>query len=383
MVASNRLRVGVRVSDRRLGGASIESPSREPVVLDLLTGAPSFESARVGRRIGRQPFAPGLALVGDSGGSRSFREVERRYVKTGATPRRSRRGYAPYTPLRDRKLQYSRRRTVSQANRVKYQSGAPGPLPADTDDSTPAGGKPAGEYVVRTRSSSSQYPSPSLETGGNARANEGATAYQSPPRSRLSTPPKRFGGVRSMARPVSGPPFRRTRTHSFGRSPLLRSGDRACVEPQAGEFPMDWRRHAPTAPTWCSRTRYSRQGGSAFRVASDRPTPYGGILALQRGEDVNRTDPGYRCRSYRRYELHNDIPNRIRRPSVPDPAKNASLPAPTGSLSSPRCRSSGRRTPRPASDTPRRRSSPRRRARRSRRTPDRSRRRRGSPGRRT
>jgi hypothetical protein len=113
--------------------------------------------------------------------------------ETGAKPRLSGRGYAPYTPPRNRKLQYCRRRTVYQANRVKCQPEAPGPLPAGTDDSTPAGGKPAGEYVVQTRSSSSQYPSPSLETGGNARANEGVTAYQSLPRSRLPTLPTRVG----------------------------------------------------------------------------------------------------------------------------------------------------------------------------------------------
>ncbi|WP_435156989.1 hypothetical protein [Haladaptatus sp. DFWS20] len=39
--------------------------------------------------------------------------------------------------------------------------------------------------MVRTRSPSSHYPYPSLETVGNDRANEGATAHQNMPRSRL------------------------------------------------------------------------------------------------------------------------------------------------------------------------------------------------------
>ena len=43
------------------------------------------------------------------------------------------------------------------------------------------------------------------------------------------------GRVRSMARPVSLPAKSPERTYSFGRSPLLQSGDRAGVEPQAGE----------------------------------------------------------------------------------------------------------------------------------------------------
>ena len=79
------------------------------------------------------------------------------------------------------------------------------------------------------------------------------------------------GRVRSMARPVSPASKGRGRTHPFGRSPLLLSGDRAGVEPQAGESPTDWRRHAPTAPTWRSRTRYSHTGGSYRRGQTDRP----------------------------------------------------------------------------------------------------------------
>ena len=61
------------------------------------------------------------------------------------------------------------------------------------------------------------------------------TGNQSQPRSCVSTPPTWVGGVRSMARPVSAPSKGRDRTHPFGRSPQYRSGDRAGVEPQAGE----------------------------------------------------------------------------------------------------------------------------------------------------
>jgi len=111
------------------------------------------------------------------------------------------------------------------------------------------------------------------------------TGNQRLPRSRLSTPPTlRVGGVRSMARPVSVASKGRDRTHSFGRSPLLRSGDRAGVEPQAGESATDWRRHAPTAPTWCSRTRYSRRGGSYRRGSVGAPdAPRGNPRASARG----------------------------------------------------------------------------------------------------
>jgi hypothetical protein len=69
------------------------------------------------------------------------------------------------------------------------------------DGSTPTTGNPGGEYVVEIRSPSSQYPYPSLETVGNDRANEGVTAHQNTPRSRLHS--VLAGGVRSMARPVS------------------------------------------------------------------------------------------------------------------------------------------------------------------------------------
>ena len=118
--------------------------------------------------------------------------------------------------------------------------------------------------------------------GGNHRrvtygsSADSPTSKQRQPRSRLSTLPTRVGGVRPMARPVSVPPKGRNRTHTFGRSPLLRSGDRARVEPQAGESATDWRRHAPTAPTWCSRPRYSLFGGGSYRRGSvgvpDAPT---------------------------------------------------------------------------------------------------------------
>jgi hypothetical protein len=160
-----------------------------------------------------------------------------------------------------------------QDNRVKSQSGDTGPLPADTDGSTPTTGKPGGEYVVKIRSPSSQYPYPSLETVGNDRAHEGATAYQNTPRSRLPTPPTRVGGVWSMARPVSVASKRRGRTHPFGRSPLVavrRPG--VCGATSGGvRIETDWRRHAPTAPTWCSRTRYSLRGESCLRGLMDRP----------------------------------------------------------------------------------------------------------------
>ena len=85
--------------------------------------------------------------------------------------------------------------------RVNSQSEDMGSLPADTDGSTPTFGNPGGEYVVEIRSPSLQYPYPSLETVGNDCANEGVTAQQHMPRSRLHS--ALVGGVRSMARPVS------------------------------------------------------------------------------------------------------------------------------------------------------------------------------------
>ncbi len=81
------------------------------------------------------------------------------------------------------------------------QSEDTGLLPADTDGSTPTTGKPGGDYVVETRSPSSQSPSLSLETVGNDRAHGGATADQNASRSRLHF--AFVGRVRSMARPVS------------------------------------------------------------------------------------------------------------------------------------------------------------------------------------
>jgi hypothetical protein len=122
------------------------------------------------------------------------------YRISSAKPRPSGRGYARQQGY-NRNLQVARRRTVVQANRVNSQSEDSGSIPADTDGSTPTTGKPGGESVVRTRSPSSHYPYPSLETVGNDRANEGATAHQNTPHSRLHS--ALVGGVRSMARPVS------------------------------------------------------------------------------------------------------------------------------------------------------------------------------------
>ena len=76
-----------------------------------------------------------------------------------------------------------------------------------------------------------------------------------------------------MARPVSVASKRRGRTHPFGRSPLAavrRPG--VCGATSGGvRIETDWRRHAPTAPTWCSRTRYSLRGGSCLQGQMDRP----------------------------------------------------------------------------------------------------------------
>ncbi len=91
--------------------------------------------------------------------------------------------------------------SCGKTTRVNFQSEDSGSLPADTDGFTPTTGNPCGEYVVEIRSPSSHYPYPSLETAGNDRANEGATAHQNTPRSRLHS--AIVGGVRSMARPVS------------------------------------------------------------------------------------------------------------------------------------------------------------------------------------
>ena len=83
------------------------------------------------------------------------------------------------------------------------------------------------------------------------------------------------GRVRSMARPVSLPAKSPERTYSFGRSPLLQSGDRAGVEPQAGESvrtgvvtrpPPRRGAHEPGTPSGEEVT-----GG----VASDGPTWFG------------------------------------------------------------------------------------------------------------
>ncbi len=90
---------------------------------------------------------------------------------------------------------------MRQANRVKYHLEDSGSLPAYTDGSTLITGKDGRECVVEVCPPSSQDPYPLLETGGNSRANEGATAYQKTPRSRLH--PAISGGLRSMARPVS------------------------------------------------------------------------------------------------------------------------------------------------------------------------------------
>ena len=98
------------------------------------------------------------------------------------------------------------------------------------------------------------------------------------------------GRVRSMARPVLPASKGRGRTHPFGRSPLFRSGDRAGVEPQAGESATDWRRHAPTAPTWRSRTRYSLRGGSYRRGCVGRPDVVretAGLPSSRNGEAVS------------------------------------------------------------------------------------------------
>lgn len=191
------------------------------------------------------------------------------YLVVSAKPRPLWRGYARLLP-HTRNIQVARCRTVIQANRVNCQSGEPGPLPAETDGSRPTTGTPGGEDVVRIRSPSSQYPCPSLETGGNARANEGATAHQSLPRSRLSTLPTRVDGVRSMARPVSVPSKRRNRTYPLGRSPLLWFGRPGVCGATGGGVRIDWRRHTPIAPTWRSRTRYSLQGGSCLRGPTER-----------------------------------------------------------------------------------------------------------------
>jgi hypothetical protein len=152
--------------------------------------------------------------------------------------------------------------------------------------------------------------------GGNPRRvpygpTTASSGNQRLPRSRLSTPPaSQVGGVRPMARPVSGASKGCARTHSFGRSPLLRSGDRACAEPQAGESETDWRRHAPIAPTWRSRTRYSRRGGSYRRGHVGPPdAPRWNPRALARGgcqtRRSERTTPIGKFGSRGRYPRRN------------------------------------------------------------------------------
>ena len=94
------------------------------------------------------------------------------------------------------------------------------------------------------------------------------------------------GRVWSMARPVSLPAKSPERTYSFGRSPLLQSGDRAGVEPQAGE--SVWTGVVTRPPPRRGAHEPGTLSGEEVTsgVASDGPTPHAGILALQRGEDV-------------------------------------------------------------------------------------------------
>lgn len=99
---------------------------------------------------------------------------------------------------------------------------------------------------------------------------------QSLPRSRLHLAIS--GGVRSMARPVSVPSKGWDRTYPFGRSLLLRFGRPGVCGTTSGGVRTDWRRHALTAPTWRSRTRYSLRD----RVGP-LDAPRGNLRALARG----------------------------------------------------------------------------------------------------
>ena len=94
------------------------------------------------------------------------------------------------------------------------------------------------------------------------------------------------GRVRSMARPVSLPAKSPERTYSFGRSPLLQSGDRAGVEPQAGE--SVWTGVVTRPPPRRGAHEPGTPSGEEVTAGGRRtaPTPHGGILALQGGEDV-------------------------------------------------------------------------------------------------
>ena len=141
--------------------------------------------------------------------------------------------------------------------------------------------------MIKIRSPSSQYPYPSLETVGNDRAHEGATAHQNMPRSRLPTPPSSVESGRWHDPCRSRRNDGAEHTRSDGR-PLLRLGDRACVEPQAGESALR-RTGVVTRPP---PRRGAREPGTpfgeevAFRGRWTGPMPHEGILALQRGEDV-------------------------------------------------------------------------------------------------
>jgi len=90
-----------------------------------------------------------------------------------------------------------------------------------------------------------------------------------------------------MARPVS------THVPTVGGCPVFgRFGQAVSGTAQADTAsPSDAEYAIPSfrGPTCSARTRYSSTVGEevAFGVALDGPTPYEGILALQRGEDVN------------------------------------------------------------------------------------------------
>ena len=179
----------------------------------------------------------------------------------------------------------------SKTTRVNSQSEDPGSLPADTDGSSPTISKPGGEYVVRTRSPSSHYPYPSLETVGNDRAHEGATAHQNTPHSRLHS--VLVGGVWSMARPVSAhvsmvggcPVFGRLDSGGIGYGTsgyhvqLGRPQNAKCSDGLHESFALvnaEYTVPSLRGPTCSARTQYTPAGEEvAFEVALDGPTWFG------------------------------------------------------------------------------------------------------------
>ena len=166
-------------------------------------------------------------------------------------------------------------------------------------------------YNYRLRTT---QPEPS-RPGNNCRVSDGPPAVpsgnQGLARSRLFTPPMDTAPVEYGRWHAPYPPPER-----IGPNVSVRTGASVTVgRPgrcgvRSEVVILDWRRHESIAPTLASKTQYSSGEEVTAAIASDCPTPYGGIFALQGGEDVN--DPMSalpRIYNVKRYHYTNTIPN--------------------------------------------------------------------------